>query len=33
MGKFKKNMIVLGSIGIVIAGGLGYNILNKPNNF
>jgi len=33
MGKFNKKLIALGSIGIVIAGGLGYNILNKPNNF
>ena len=32
MGKFKKNLLILGSIGIIIAGGLAYNILNKPND-
>ncbi len=32
MGKFKKNMIVLGSIGIVLAGGLSCSLLNKPND-
>jgi len=29
MGKFKKKLIVLGSIGIVIAGSLTYSLLNK----
>jgi len=32
MGKFKKKLIVLGSIGIIITGGLGYNLLNKPDD-
>ncbi len=33
MQKFKKKLIVMGSVGIVIAGSLGYNLLNKPDDF
>ena len=29
MEKFKKKLIVLGSVGIVIAGSLTYSLLNK----
>jgi len=32
MQKFKKKLTVLGSIGIVIVGGLSYNLLNKPDD-
>jgi len=33
MQKFKKKLIVMGSVGIVIAGSLGYNLLNEPDDF
>jgi len=32
MQKFKKKLIVLGSLGVVIVGSLTYNLLNKPND-
>jgi len=32
MGKFKKKLMILGSLGVVIAGGLSCSLLNKHND-
>ena len=32
MGRFKKKLIVLGSLGVVLAGGLSCSLLNKPDD-